>query len=75
MPCVVCDLNTSDAGGYIAASHACTREGLIITRPVTLQSLNHPLKHELVLDMRRLEVLVHNTLAQHGYVNDNGPCS
>ena len=70
MDCVVCDLNSLDGGGYVAASRARTREGLVITRPVTLQVLNRPLKHELVFELRRLNVLSHNTLVRHGYLDE-----
>jgi hypothetical protein len=64
---VVCDLNTADVGGYIAASRARTRQGLVLIRDVTLQLLNVPLRCELVLEMRRLEALAHNTLVRFGY--------
>lgn len=70
MDCVVCDLNSLEGGGYVAASRARTREGLVITRPVTLEALNRPLKRELVLELRRLNVLAHNTLVRHGYINE-----
>jgi hypothetical protein len=62
MLCVVCNLNTLDVGGYVAASHARTREGLVITHPVTLRSLNRPLKRELVIEMQCVQALAHNTL-------------
>ena len=39
--------------------------------PVTLRSLNGPLKHELAIEMQRVQALAHNTLVQHGYLNAN----
>jgi hypothetical protein len=67
---VVCDLNELGIGGYVAASHACTRGGLIITRAVTLSTLNRPLKREVVQEMSRLDALGHNTLVRHGFLNN-----
>jgi len=68
---VACDLNELGAGGYVAASRAPTREGLIITRPVTLSTLNRPLKRELILEISRLDAMAHNTLVRYGYLNDD----
>jgi hypothetical protein len=70
MDCVVCDLSSLDDGGYVAVSRARTREGVVFTRPVSLQDLNRPLKQELTLEMRRLEALAHNTLVYHGYTSE-----
>ncbi|KAF8284519.1 hypothetical protein DL93DRAFT_2208230, partial [Clavulina sp. PMI_390] len=64
---VVADLNVKDAHGYVAASRAQTRNGLAIVKPVTLNSLNIPLKRELIVEAKRLKAIAHNTLIHYGF--------
>lgn len=69
MRCVAADLNSSGPGAYVAASRATRRQDLILTRPVTLHTLNAPLNRDLVREMRRLDALAHNTLVQYGHID------
>lgn len=69
MHCVATDLNSNGPGAYVAASRATRRQDLILTRPVTLHSLNTPLNRDLVREMRHLDALAHNTLVHIGHLN------
>ena len=67
LPCILANLHEGGFGAYVAASRACSREGLCITEPVTLQQLNKPVPHSLLLETRRLAALEHNTYIQYGF--------
>ncbi|KAG1776713.1 hypothetical protein EV702DRAFT_1198103 [Suillus placidus] len=61
LPSVLVNLHEGGFGAYIAASHACTREGLCITQPVTLDQLNKPLPCDLMCEVRRFDAIEHHT--------------
>ena len=69
MHCVAADLNSNGPGAYVATSRATRREDLILTRPVTLHSLNTPLNRDLVREMKRLDALTHNTRVYYGHLD------
>ena len=63
MLCVVCDLNTSDVGGYVAASRAHTREGLVIMHKAVHESFANQAKKRF-LRYFRLQVKIWKTQNQ-----------
>jgi len=65
---VLASLHEGGFGAYVAASRAKSRSGLYITHTVRLQDLNKPIPHDLLVEIRRLENLEHNTLVQHGFI-------
>lgn len=67
LPSVLTNLHEGGFGAYVAASRPCGRQGLCITEPVTLQQLNKPLPHALVIDAQRLQVIEHNTYVNYGF--------
>ncbi|KAF6746378.1 hypothetical protein DFP72DRAFT_823155, partial [Ephemerocybe angulata] len=61
LPNVLVSLHEGGFGAYVAASRAKSREGLSILHPVEIKDLNQPLPSDLVLEMKRLHALEHNT--------------
>jgi PIF1-like helicase len=69
LPSVLANLHDGGFGAYVAASRAPNRKGLCITEPVTLQQLNKPLPHDLLLESACLDALEHNTYIEHGFAD------
>ena len=69
LPDVLVNLHEGGFAAYVAASRPTSREGLCITRPVTLQMLNRPVPHDLYIEHRRLQTMEHNMLIKYGFEN------
>ncbi|KAG2153441.1 uncharacterized protein EDB93DRAFT_1082495 [Suillus bovinus] len=67
LPNVIVDLHEGGFGAYVAASHTCSRQGLCIMLPVTIDQLNKPLPYDLLQEMKCLHQLEHNTYIRHGF--------
>jgi len=67
LPNVLVNLHEGGFAAYVAASRATSRNGLCITRPVTLEMLNHPVPYDLQVENKRLEIMEHNTLVKYGF--------
>lgn len=61
------NLHEGGFAAYVAASHAQTRDGLCISRLVTLDQLNKPLPSDLLQEARRFDAIEHNTYIKHGF--------
>lgn len=67
---VLYDLSLGGNNAYVAASRARDRKGLAITkRIVSTAQLNKPHSFDLIQEMKRLDVLAHNTLVKYGYAH------
>jgi hypothetical protein len=66
LPSVLVNLHEGGFGAYVAASRARSREGLCITRAVTIDQLNKPLPVDLVREVQRFEAIEHNTYIRCG---------
>lgn len=64
---VISYLHEGGFAAYVAASRVTSREGLFIVEPVTLDQLNKLLPPDLVSEMRKFELMSHNTLVTHGF--------
>jgi hypothetical protein len=67
LPKVLVGLHEGGFGAYVGASRAHAREGLCISKPVTLQMLNKPIPHDLYTETKQFEAIEHNTLVRFGY--------
>ena len=67
LPQVLVDLHEGGFAAYVSASRARTREGLFLTKTVSLDSLNRPVSSDLRHECRRLERLEYNTRVRHGF--------
>jgi hypothetical protein len=67
LPKVLVNLKEGGFPAYVAGSRETSREGLCITDPVTLQDLNKPLPHSLVVEARKFEAIEWNTEIEHGF--------
>lgn len=61
LPEVLVDLSEGGFAAYVAASRARTQDGICLTKPVTLKELNKPIPADLLIEVRHLEALEHNT--------------
>jgi hypothetical protein len=68
LPKVLVNLHEGGFAAYIGASHACGREGICISKPVTLDMLNKPVPYDLYLETKRFQAIEHNTLIKFGYL-------
>lgn len=66
LPRILVNLHDGGFGAYVAASRACTREGLCITQPVSMDQLNKPLPVDLVREVQCFEAIEHNTYIHCG---------
>jgi hypothetical protein len=67
LPKVLINLHEGGFAAYVAASHTQTRNGLCITRLVTLDQLNKSLPSDLLQEVWRFDVIEHNTYIKHGF--------
>ena len=67
LPTVLTNLNEGGFAAYVAASHARSRHGLYITKPINLEDLNKPLPYNLLQETDRLQDLEHNTYVCYGF--------
>jgi hypothetical protein len=67
LPQVLVDLHEGGFAAYVSASRARTREGLFLSRAVSVDDLNRPVSSDLRHECRRLERLEHNTKICHGF--------
>jgi len=67
LPHVLINLHEGGFGAYIATSHPTSRNGLCLTKPVTLEMLNCPVPFDLQVENKRLEIMEHNTLVKYGF--------
>jgi ATP-dependent exoDNAse (exonuclease V) alpha subunit len=68
LPKVLVNLHEGGFAAYVGVSRAQTREGLCISKPVTLEMLNKPVPHDLYAENKRFEAIEHNTLIKFGYL-------
>lgn len=66
LPDILANLYEGGISAYIAASRPTSQEGLCITRPVTLETLNRPIPYDLYIEYRHLQIMEHNTLIKYG---------
>lgn len=72
LPVVLCDLNEGSWSSYVAASRAKSREGLFLTEPVSLETLNsHPIPFSLVCETVRFDVFEQNARITWGFATGN----
>jgi len=64
---VIVNLHEGGFAAYVAASRARMREGLCITRPVSLQHLNKWIPTDLLLEVSQFDALEHDSLVAYGY--------
>ena len=67
LPNVLANLHEGGFGAYVAASRPTSCEGLFVSRPVSLEMLNHPLPYDLHVELQRLKIMEHNTLIKYGF--------
>jgi hypothetical protein len=65
---MLCNLQDGGFGAYVAASHACSRHGLYIMQPVSIQDLNKPMPYSLLQETKRLQTIEHNTYICYGFI-------
>ncbi|KAG2739422.1 hypothetical protein P692DRAFT_20675553, partial [Suillus brevipes Sb2] len=61
LPKVIVNLHEGGFAAYVAVSRARTREGLCLTRPVSLQHLNKRIPTDLLHEVSRFDALEHNS--------------
>ena len=62
---VIVNLTRGSHCAYVAASRPNSRNGLYITKPVTLDDLNKPLKQELAAECLRLDKIARDTIREY----------
>ena len=67
LPSVLTNLCEGNFGAYVAASRAKSRHGLYITEPVELENLNKPIPYNLLQEIKRLNLIEHNTYIKFGF--------
>lgn len=67
LPNVLVNLHEGGFAAYVAASRPTSRNGLCLTRPVTLEMLNRPIPYDLQIENKRLGIMEHNTLVKYGF--------
>jgi hypothetical protein len=67
LPNVLADLHEGGFAAYVIASRPTSREGLCLSRSVSLESLNRPLPYDLLIELRRQKLMEHNTLIKYGF--------
>jgi hypothetical protein len=67
LPKVLVNLHEGGFAVYVAASCAWTHEDLCISRLVSIQQLNKLLPPELLQEVRRFDIIEHNTYIKHGF--------
>jgi len=67
LPNVLADLHEGGFAAYVVASRPTSREGLCLSRPVSLEMLNRPLPYDLHIELQRLKIMEHNTLIRYGF--------
>jgi hypothetical protein len=72
LPRVLVNLHEGGFAAYVAASRARSREGLCLTRPVSIDELNRRIPIDLAFENRRFHALEHNTLVRLG-LRSGGP--
>jgi hypothetical protein len=65
---VLCNLWDGGFGAYVAASRACSRHGLYIMQPVSIQDLNKPMPYSLLQETKRLQTIEHNMYICYGFI-------
>jgi hypothetical protein len=68
LPVVLSFLHHGKFSAYVSASRTRTRHGLAIVQPVTLNDLNQPLPHDLLLEDQRHQAMEHNTLVTYKFI-------
>lgn len=63
---VITDLSAGGFASYVSASRPKTREGLAITKEVSVNDLNQRVHKDLKAETRRLAVLAYNTKVKYG---------
>ena len=69
LPVVLSFLHLGKFSAYVSASRTKTRHGLAIIQLVTLDDLNQPLPHDLLLEDQWHQAMEHNTLVTYKFID------
>ena len=67
LPSVLTNLSEGNFGAYVAALRARSRYGLYIMEPVELENLNLTIPYNLLQEIKRLDIIEHNTYIKFGF--------